>query len=84
MALQQPKKPAGGAFGQFMAEKRASFTKQCQGKPVTEVSKIGGAAWKALSAADQAPYQKKYEEAKAKYAKDFAAFIAAGGVRCCK
>ena len=81
MAPEQPKKPAGGAFGQFMNEKRAEFTKQLQGKPVSEVSKLGGSTWKAMSEADKAPYQKKFEDAKAKYAKDFAAFIAAGGVK---
>ena len=34
-----------------------------------------------MSEADKAPYQKKFEDAKAKYEKDFAAFIAAGGVK---
>lgn len=81
MALEQPKKPAGGAYGQFMNEKRAEFTKQLQGKPVSEVAKLGGSIWKAMSEADKAPYQKKFEDAKAKYEKDFAAFIAAGGVK---
>ena len=81
MALEQPKKPAGGAYGQFMIEKRAEFTKQLQGKPVSEVAKLGGSIWKAMSEADKAPYLKKFEDAKAKYEKDFAAFIAAGGVK---
>ena len=27
MALEQPKKPVGGAFGQFLAEKRPEFAK---------------------------------------------------------
>ena len=81
MALEQPKKLAGGAYGQFMIEKRAEFTKQLQGKPVSEVAKLGGSIWKAMSEADKAPYLKKFEDAKAKYEKDFAAFIAAGGVK---
>ena len=81
MALEQPKKPAGGAYGQFMIQKRAEFTKQLQGKPVSEVAKLGGSIWKAMSEADKAPYLKKFEDAKAKYEKDFAAFIAAGGVK---
>jgi hypothetical protein len=81
MALEQPKKPSGGAFGQFLSEKRAGFIKQCAGKPITEVTKVAGAAWKALSEAERGPYQKKYEAAKAKYETDFAAFTAAGGVK---
>ena len=81
MVPEQPKKPACGAFGQFMNEKRAEFAQQLQGKPVSEVYKFGGSTWKAMSEADKAPYQTKYEDAKAKYAKDFAAFIAAGGVK---
>ena len=81
MAPEQPKKPAGGAFGQFMNEKRAEFTKQLQGQPASEVSRHVVSTWKAMSEADKAPYQKKFEDAKAKYAKDFAAFIAAGGVK---
>jgi len=81
MAPEQPKKPAGGAFGQFMNVKRADFVKQLPGKAVSEVSKLAGSTWKALSEAEKAPYQKKYEDAKAQYEKDFAAFIAAGGVK---
>jgi len=81
MALQQPKKPAGGGFGQFLAEKRGEFMKQCAGKPISEVTKLGGAQWKALSEAKQAPYKKKFVEAQAKYKKDLEAFIAAGGVK---
>lgn len=78
-ALEQPKKPAGGAFGQFMAEKRAEFTKACAGLPVTAVSKMAGDAFKKLSEAQKMPYQQQYEAAKSKYEKDLTAFLAAGG-----
>merc|ERR1712190_74752 len=78
-ALEQPKKPAGGAYGQFLAEKRQEFTKACAGKPITAVSKMAGEAFKKLSDAQKKPYQDKYEAAKAKYEKDMAAFLAAGG-----
>jgi high mobility group protein B1 len=71
-----PKKPAGGAYGCFVAKNRAEFMKQCPGKPASEVSKIAGAKWKTMSAAEKQPYedeyQKKkvaYEAAKAEYAK---------------
>jgi len=79
--LQQPKKPAGGGFGQFVAEKRPVFQQQCAGKPVSEVSKLAGAAWKELSEAQKAPYNKQFQEATTKYAADMEAFLAAGGVK---
>jgi len=81
MALTQPKKPAGGAYGVFGNEKRAEFTKLCKGKPVTEVSKMMSESWKKLSEKEKEPYQKQYEVAKAKFEKDMAAFLASGGVK---
>lgn len=77
----QPKKPAGGAYGQFTSEKRAEFMEQCKGKPACEVSKLAGVAWKKLTPEQQAPYQLKYEAAKKKFEEDMAAFLAAGGVK---
>ena len=68
MALKQPKKPAGGAFGSFMAAKRADFQEQCPGKPVKVVMQLAGETWKKLSEEEKASYQKTYEDAKAKYA----------------
>jgi len=79
MAAAQPKRPVGGAYGQFLTEKRAEFSKLCQGKP-TEVAKLAGEAWKKLSDADKAPYVKAFEEAKKAFETDMAAFVAAGGV----
>jgi len=81
MAVEQPKKPVGGAFGAFLAEKRPELLKQCAGQKASAVSGMAGDAWKKLSDAQKAPYQKKYEEAKAKFEKDMAAFLAAGGVK---
>merc|ERR1712190_638468 len=78
-ALEQPKKPAGGAYGQFLAEKRQEFMKKCAGQPITAVSKMAGEAFKKLSDAQKKPYQQKYEAAKDKFEKDMAAFLAAGG-----
>lgn len=78
--LEQPKKPTGGAYGQFLAEKRAEFTKACKGQPVTAVSKMAGDAFKKLSEAEKAPFQKRYEAVKEQYEKDLAAFTKAGGV----
>jgi len=78
-ALEQPKQPVGGAFGIFMSEKRPEYLQALPGKRASEVSKMGGEAWKKLSDEEKASYQKKYEEKKAKYDKDMADFLAAGG-----
>lgn len=80
MALVQPKKPVGGAFGIFLAEKRPEFSKACAGQNGSQVSKMAGASWKSFRESDKAPYQKKYEAVKATYDKDVAAFEANGGV----
>jgi len=79
MSMEQPKKPVGGAYGFFMAEKRDEFTKACAGQRATMVSKMAGEAWKKLSDAQKLPYQKKYEEAKTQFDKGMAAFLEAGG-----
>lgn len=47
MALVQPKKPAGGAYGQFLNEKRADFVKEVKGQPITAVTKLASAKWQA-------------------------------------
>merc|ERR1711881_158635 len=78
-AMEQPKKPVGGAFGQFVAEKRPEFLKQCAGQKASAVSTLAGAEWKELTEAQKAPYQIKYEAAKKKFDEDMAAFLAAGG-----
>jgi len=75
----QPKKVVGGGFGQFTSENRAKYMALCKGKPATAVIKMASEAWKQMSEAEQKPYQKKYDDAKQQYAKDLAAFIAAGG-----
>lgn len=79
MASEQPKKVTGGAFGRYMAEHRAALLKEFAGKPATESIKIGSQRFKEISATDKAKYEKQYDEAKQKYSKDMAAFLAAGG-----
>merc|ERR1712187_458425 len=81
MALVQPKKPVGGAYGVFLAEKRPEYTKACAGQKASAISTMAGAEWKKLSEAQKAPYVKKYETAKAQYDKDMEAFLAGGGVK---
>lgn len=78
-AMEQPKKPTGGAFGQYLKANRPALTKECAGQPVTAISKLAGANFKAMSDAEKVPYQQKYEEAQKKYTADMAAFLAAGG-----
>jgi len=77
--LEQPKRPVGGAYGVFVAEKRPEFAKKCVGQKASEVSKLASEHWKKVSDKEKAVYQKKFEEAKSKFEKDMAAFVAAGG-----
>lgn len=62
-----------------MHERRAEF--QQPGRRAPEVSRLGAAAWKALSGAERIPYQKAFDTAQAKFKADMAAFIADGGVK---
>lgn len=55
-----PKRPAGGAYGCFLAKHRETFTKECEGKPVTAISKLAGERWKELSDEDKTPFEKEY------------------------
>lgn len=79
MALEQPKKVAGGAFGRYLAENRPQLQKECAGQPITAVTKLASVKFKALGDAERKVYQVKYEEATVKYGKDMAAFLSAGG-----
>jgi hypothetical protein len=79
IALQQPKKPVGGGYGFFIAEKRPEFQKACAGKPPTAAMQMAGEAWKKMSEKQKAPYMKKYEDAKVQFDKDLEAFLAKGG-----
>lgn len=78
-SVEEPKKVTGGAFGRFLAEKRAEFTKECSGKPVTAVVKLASERFKALDEDARKAYETKYKEAVAQYTKDMEAFLAAGG-----
>eukprot|EP00929_Paragymnodinium_shiwhaense_P055197 TRINITY_DN2767_c2_g2_i1.p1 TRINITY_DN2767_c2_g2~~TRINITY_DN2767_c2_g2_i1.p1 ORF type:complete len:236 (-),score=97.72 TRINITY_DN2767_c2_g2_i1:238-879(-) len=80
MALTQPKKPVGGAYGIFLSENRPKFAKATTGQPVSAVTKMAGEEWKKLSAADKKPYEAKAADAKKAYDKALEAFLAGGGV----
>jgi hypothetical protein len=79
MALEQPKKPVGGAYGIFLTEKRPEYTKACEGQKASAISTMAGKAWKELSDSQKKPYEEKYIIAKAKFEKDMEAFLGAGG-----
>ncbi|CAJ1378315.1 unnamed protein product [Effrenium voratum] len=63
----------------FLAEKRPELMKETQGQPITAVTKLASERFKALGDEERAAYQKKYEEAKAKFEEDMKAFLEAGG-----
>lgn len=61
------------------SESKRNLTKACAGEKITAVTKMAGEAWKKLSPKLQQPFQKKYDDAKAKFEKEMEAFLAAGG-----
>ncbi|XP_071732004.1 high mobility group B protein 3-like isoform X2 [Rutidosis leptorrhynchoides] len=70
----KPKRPAS-AFFVFMEEFRKQFKEENPGnKSVAAVGKAGGAAWKAMSESDKAPYVAKAEKRKKEYEKTMAAY----------
>lgn len=78
-AVEQPKKVTGGAFGRFLNAHRPALTKECEGKPVTAVTKLASERFKALGDGERAKYEEMYKQAQAQYEKDMEAFLAAGG-----
>jgi len=77
--MEEPKRPQN-PYWIFLSENREAITKEAGSAVASAVGKLGGEKWKKLSAAQKAPYEKKAAEAKAKFEKDMAAFVAAGGV----
>merc|ERR1719265_269577 len=62
-----PKKPTGGGYGCYLAKHREALTKECEGKPVTAVTKLAGERWKALTPEEKRPFEEEYEAKKAAY-----------------
>jgi len=71
----RPKKPAGGAYGCFVAKHRQTFMKECVGKPVTAVSKVASERWKLVSQEDKKPYETAYAAKKAAYDKAMETYV---------
>merc|ERR1712194_703392 len=65
-----PKKPAGGAYGVFLAENRAEIVNSLpKGHKMTDVAKAAGVQWRALSDAAKTPYEQKYQKKQSEYIK---------------
>merc|ERR1712066_841071 len=76
----QPKKPAGGAYGRFLAEKRAEIAASLPaGHKMTDVTKKAGELFKAMSEGEKKKYQDLYEKADAEYKQALEKFKADGG-----
>jgi len=65
------KKPAGGAFGQWLNANRTSLAEKAKADGVsgaaTGVAKTASTVWKLMSEADKAPWESKFKEALAAY-----------------
>merc|ERR1712066_507078 len=65
-----PKRPAGGAYGVWLAENRAKIVSALpQDHKITDVTKAAGAQWKALSDSAKKPYEAKYAKKQEEYEK---------------
>jgi len=78
--LEEPTKP-GSSYWLWIGETRAQLTKEAGTGKGSVVGKLAGEKWKAMSAAQKAPFEKKVATAKAEYEKAMEKFVAAGGVK---
>merc|ERR1712028_192477 len=63
-----PKRPAGGGYGQFLADNRSKIVASLpKDHKMTDVGKAAGVQWKALSDAAKKPYEEKYQKKQATY-----------------
>merc|ERR1712176_8204 len=63
-----PKKPAGGAYGVFLAENREKIVKSLPADhKMVDVAKAAGAQFKSLSEAAKKPYDEKYQRLAAQW-----------------
>merc|ERR1719265_1215055 len=63
-----PKKPAGGAYGVFLAENRAKIVQSLPAShKITDVTRAAGEQWKKLSDSQKKPYNDKYLKKKEEY-----------------
>merc|ERR1711957_1101875 len=69
-----PKRPAGGAFGCFLAANRKKFMAACKGQPITAITKMASEKWKIMNEAAKKPCEADYQLKKAKYDEAMAAY----------
>merc|ERR1712228_884442 len=62
-----PKRPAGGAFGCFLNKMRPEFQKECEGKPITAITKLASERWKQLGEKEKAVFEDEYKVKKEAY-----------------
>ena len=62
-----PKRPAGGAYGCFLAKHRAAFMEQLKGQPVSAVTKLASAKWKELAATEKEVYEQEFKKKQEAY-----------------
>merc|ERR1712039_433119 len=64
-----PKKPAGGGYGQFIAENREKIVKSLPAgsNVISDTAKAAGAQWKALSEDEKKPYEEKFQQKMKEY-----------------
>eukprot|EP00442_Polarella_glacialis_P021466 CAMPEP_0115079950 /NCGR_PEP_ID=MMETSP0227-20121206/18397_1 /TAXON_ID=89957 /ORGANISM="Polarella glacialis, Strain CCMP 1383" /LENGTH=232 /DNA_ID=CAMNT_0002467519 /DNA_START=52 /DNA_END=750 /DNA_ORIENTATION=+ len=71
-----PKKPAGGAYGCFLAKNRESIKATLPANhKITDVTKAASVQWKVLTAAQKTPYDDDYKTKAEEYKKAKAAYV---------
>lgn len=65
----------GGAFGQFLKEKRAELVEECAGQAIDQACKLASSKFLALSEKELAEYHAKSEAAMAQHEEEKKAFI---------
>jgi len=77
--VEEPKRPQS-AYWIWLGEHREALQAEAGGGSVAAVGKLAGEKWKAMPAAQKAPYDKKAADAKSAYEKAMEQFKAQGGV----
>ena len=81
MVGEQPKRPAGGGYGQYLAEKREAIKAALpKDHKIMDVTKKAGELWRALTEAEKEKYIALFKKAREEYRDLLVKFTAAGGV----
>jgi len=83
MALaMEPRRPAGGAFGQFLADRRVQLRLQLPvASRMTDVVILASHEWKALEEEHRKPYEERYAQKAEEYRAAIQDYEAQGGAR---